>query len=492
MRKANKRGAPAVTTLFCYPVNLEHQLRKHILSGEAGLSQTVVNHFFYEMMQLARGDYHLLKSWLIQACLVLYHKSWQVGAPLPVILDGLNLALTSVTEETADGKEAADREEAVEQWRIVLIRTVNSLAQAVNVQIDDERLASKIKKYIQANFHRDLTIQEVAEAVHVDSNRIRQVLMTELGLGFNEYLLKVKLGEAKKMLAGTEFSVAEIARLTGFHDTGYFIRLFKRCEGITPGHYARDKRLKETAITLEHGGRESNQTEGKERIQRERDAWISILGGDVRIAGSLCTNLLYEVYEEFQDITWLKIYSLKLLTVFARKGVQIGIPAAGYLNDMAGIHRQMLGLQTCVQVYDFMREAVAHLQQLVSQHYHEDAFRVIEAVKKYVQHNYSYPLQLGDLARLVNFSPYHLARLFNRMTGQTLYNYITYTRIEAAKRLICTTDYSIEEIAERVGYQDSSHFMSVFKKKVGQPPRKYAEALRDKERQFDRIPVFEL
>lgn len=472
VRKTNRHGAHAITNLYCYPVNLEHRLRKHILAGESALSQTAVNDFFCQLILLTGSDRHLLKSWLIQACLVLYHKAWQVGAPLPVILNELNLALASVTEEPGEW------ECAVEQWQCVLMGTVNSLLQAVTVQMDNERLAVKVKKYILTNFHRDLSVQEVAEAVRVDQTRLRHILAAELGLGFNEFLLKVKLSEAKKMLDSTDFSVAEIANQIGFHDTGYFIRVFKRFEGTTPGHYARDKRLQEVAIPLgQTGGRDPVLAEGKERIQREREAWISILGGDIRIATSFCENLLKDLYNEFQNIDWLKIYALKLLAVFARKGLQIGIPAEDYLNNMAAIQGQMLDMKSCAQIYDFMRGVVGHLQQLVIHHYHEDAFRVVEAVKKYVQHNYSYPLQLGDLARLVNFSPYHLARLFNRMTGLTLYNYITYTRIEEAKKLICTTDYSLEEIAERVGYQDSSHFMTVFKKKVGQPPRKFAETV---------------
>src|SRR5262249_2837442 len=70
-------------------------------------------------------------------------------------------------------------------------------------------------------------------------------------------------------------------------------------------------------------------------------------------------------------------------------------------------------------------------------------------------------------------SPRHLSRLFQERFGQSPLDYLIQLRMEVAKRLFCTTDATIQEIADGLGYQDRYYFSRLFKKYIGQSPNHF-------------------
>ncbi|ADQ05857.1 transcriptional regulator, AraC family [Caldicellulosiruptor hydrothermalis 108] len=101
-------------------------------------------------------------------------------------------------------------------------------------------------------------------------------------------------------------------------------------------------------------------------------------------------------------------------------------------------------------------------------------FTLVEKVKTYIDEMYSDPnLSLSLIAEKFNITPQYLSSLFKEKTGQNLSDYITHLRIEKAKLLLTQTNYSVNEIALKVGYIYPNSFINVFKKKVGLSPTKY-------------------
>lgn len=86
-------------------------------------------------------------------------------------------------------------------------------------------------------------------------------------------------------------------------------------------------------------------------------------------------------------------------------------------------------------------------------------------------------LPLEELAASAYLSPFHFARLFKKVTGASPHAYLAALRIERAKSLLATTDKSITEVAQRVGYTTSSHFTKAFRQTVGLAPRAFRNAL---------------
>ena len=106
--------------------------------------------------------------------------------------------------------------------------------------IQDERLAG-IVAYMAARFHEKLTLAGVAEAFHMSKNYLCYYFKLHMGVNFVDYLTSLRIKKAKVYLVSS-MTLDEIAEKTGFSDTPYFIKVFKKYEGISPGAYRKSVR----------------------------------------------------------------------------------------------------------------------------------------------------------------------------------------------------------------------------------------------------------
>jgi len=81
---------------------------------------------------------------------------------------------------------------------------------------------------------------------------------------------------------------------------------------------------------------------------------------------------------------------------------------------------------------------------------------------------------LGSIAALSNYSPSYFSRLFVRVYGVPFSQYLASYRVERAKRLLMQESMTLHEVARKVGFCSTSYFCSVFRKKTGKSPRKFA------------------
>ncbi|MGB7624507.1 MAG: helix-turn-helix transcriptional regulator, partial [Terriglobia bacterium] len=86
------------------------------------------------------------------------------------------------------------------------------------------------------------------------------------------------------------------------------------------------------------------------------------------------------------------------------------------------------------------------------------------------EQNYSQMIRVRDAARLSGMSNSHLMCFFKQTTGQSFLAYVTHFRIAKAQTLLATTDLSISEIGQEVGFCDQSHFGLAFRKLLGTTP----------------------
>lgn len=91
----------------------------------------------------------------------------------------------------------------------------------------------------------------------------------------------------------------------------------------------------------------------------------------------------------------------------------------------------------------------------------------------YMQRNLSQPFSMDALSGEINLSKYYLIKLFSRHMGMTPYHYLIQCRINESKKLLRATDHKLSDIAEAVGFQDTSNFSRTFAKIVGTTPAQY-------------------
>lgn len=95
--------------------------------------------------------------------------------------------------------------------------------------------------------------------------------------------------------------------------------------------------------------------------------------------------------------------------------------------------------------------------------------RVVELISSH----YAEPLSLDRLATEACVSKFHFTRLFREKMGQTPHRYLNEVRLEAARRMLMTTDMSPSQIATLCGFRSASRFAMAFSKRFGASPRTY-------------------
>ena len=98
----------------------------------------------------------------------------------------------------------------------------------------------------------------------------------------------------------------------------------------------------------------------------------------------------------------------------------------------------------------------------------------------WIKDNFEKPVTIQELSKTFGMSTRNFSRRFKNATGISPLNYLQKVRLDAAKDLLKTSNLSIAETMLNVGYQDSTHFASLFKKHHGTTPRQYRTTVRAK------------
>ncbi|MFC5529739.1 response regulator transcription factor [Cohnella yongneupensis] len=103
------------------------------------------------------------------------------------------------------------------------------------------RVVTLIKKYIEEEYRKDISLSELAEKVYLNPQYVSQLFKAQTGQTITDYLLQVRIEKAKEIMKyNLELKVYEVGELVGYQDPVYFNRLFKKITGVTPKEY-RDK-----------------------------------------------------------------------------------------------------------------------------------------------------------------------------------------------------------------------------------------------------------
>lgn len=97
----------------------------------------------------------------------------------------------------------------------------------------------------------------------------------------------------------------------------------------------------------------------------------------------------------------------------------------------------------------------------------------VEKAINYIHNNYGEKISIDQIAELLSIDRRHLGRLFYAQTGITPKEYLIDIRLQNALELLQTTNYTISEIADLVGYDNYGSFFKVFKNKYGTSPAKF-------------------
>lgn len=153
----------------------------------------------------------------------------------------------------------------------------------------------------------------------------------------------------------------------------------------------------------------------------------------------------------------------------------------------ASLQSYLWNCQMTVRDYSSREQVLEQLHemaQLVMNEVRKTRFssgqQMIEAIRNYVEENFSYELTLASLADMFHLNETYLSGLFKQSVGVTFSDYVTKLRLHKAAALLQENELKLTDIATLVGYSSSSYFSTAFKKYYGKGPKEYREELQGK------------
>ncbi|MGD9993634.1 MAG: helix-turn-helix domain-containing protein [Salinivirgaceae bacterium] len=92
----------------------------------------------------------------------------------------------------------------------------------------------KVIDFMELNFADKIYLDELADMAFMSTRNFQRIFKKAVGSSPSNYLMQIRLQKSRKLLRETDLSVSEIAGDTGFGDGNYFIKCFKKENGITP------------------------------------------------------------------------------------------------------------------------------------------------------------------------------------------------------------------------------------------------------------------
>lgn len=127
----------------------------------------------------------------------------------------------------------------IDEINLVAVNALESYSQIVqsNKKVKNRQIIEGIKEFIRKNYNNNLTLEEIAASVYLSPYYVSRIFKEEQNITIMDYVTKVRVEEAKKLLRNPRYQIDEIAERLGYSDASYFSKVFRRLEGMSPSKF---------------------------------------------------------------------------------------------------------------------------------------------------------------------------------------------------------------------------------------------------------------
>lgn len=208
-----------------YPYEKEKDLLGKVKNGDAAGARAILNELLGHVFLTTGGNVEIIKARILELCALLSRAAVEGGASLEKIF-GMNFKFISALSKIQNIEDLAF-------WTLkVLDRftdNVFDLSQSKHAEIIKKALT-----YINDNYYKPISLESVSKVIHLNPTYFSTVFNKEMGMGFSDYLNKVRIEESKKMLKNRNNTILDVAVSVGFENHSYFSKVFKKNTGISP------------------------------------------------------------------------------------------------------------------------------------------------------------------------------------------------------------------------------------------------------------------
>lgn len=217
---------------FHYPFQCERTVMEKVRCGDRKQAKTALKELLEEMFA-NRAGMEIIRASVLELLIVLTRSAVEGGANI----EQLTLLNFSCIQQLT----ACKNKEQIEQWMMEYVDHFmdNMLENRSSV---NTRLINSACEYIMKNYQRNILLEEVAQTVHLSPFYFSRLFKKEKGYNFADFVTRVRLDRAKKLLQNRDYTVVRIAAEVGYQDASYFCRAFRKAAGMTPNQYRSELR----------------------------------------------------------------------------------------------------------------------------------------------------------------------------------------------------------------------------------------------------------
>ena len=211
-----------------YPLKLEHELLQHVARGDRSEAEDVLDRLMSRVLAASGVELPIIRSRILELVVLISRAAIEGGADVEQIF-GLNYRLLNSIRGSRTVEE-------LQSWlRRVIGRFCSLVFDLRTVKHTDTIL--RALRFMKENFYEKLTLADVAGQAGLSTDYFSRIFHAELKMTFSEYLNRLRIEEAKRLLRTGHQSLGNIAYACGFEDQSYFTRVFRKVVGETPSRY---------------------------------------------------------------------------------------------------------------------------------------------------------------------------------------------------------------------------------------------------------------
>ncbi|MTI55364.1 PocR ligand-binding domain-containing protein [Geosporobacter ferrireducens] len=227
-RKSLEEKLSAQTSNLNYSLEKERELVSKVKLGDIENAKKIFQGLLAEIFIIGAAKLPVIKARVLELGVILSRASVEGGADS-------NQALGISTEFLQD----VSRFDSIEEIDLAAVKALERYLQAVqrNNKVKNRLAIQEIKKFIRNNAHKNLALEEIAASVYLSPYYVSRIFRENQNMTVMDYVTKVKVEEAKKLLRDPQYQIDDIAEKLGYCDGSYFSKVFRRNEGMSPTQF---------------------------------------------------------------------------------------------------------------------------------------------------------------------------------------------------------------------------------------------------------------
>lgn len=121
------------------------------------------------------------------------------------------------------------------------ILSANIINRSRNVrELEDSRRVDQIISYVYENVFNNISIDDIAKCVNLSTRQASRICKRLFGCSLNQLVIQIRLKQICNLLIDSQYSISDIAEMSGFSSPYSFSRHFSRFAGVTPSAYRKN------------------------------------------------------------------------------------------------------------------------------------------------------------------------------------------------------------------------------------------------------------